>query len=485
MTSTTILRNMLFSDAYKFSMGQAGAALRPETFYLSFRKGGWQYIPFDLETEIQALLPQLPEVLEETHSFINQAGYGLNDAMVAALQSEITIKAAPKGTWVYQREPIVTISGPSFLVSWLEPLVLRMFFPIQLATAIKNGGVTDEMLLATCKEQAQIMKEVIGRVTKGAETAPLYDRIVIADERYSDSVTAQAKQILEIVKDPNRLFEVGMRAATCTEQHRICLKALREQGIMTTSNVALAYELGMTPVGTMGHEHIQRWGNDLDAYRAMRDMRTGTPSYLLDTFDTITSGIPNAIKVMKEVPHNCSIRYDSGDIFGQYIYAHGEFKRHGLEPAHILEDGLTHDDIVKFENLRQHTELPPKKQLYGAGGLWVSRHWPNPLTRDRVAAVYKLTQTSGEPRMKWGNEDGIGKQSIPGHPVAWRRLRGSGPLSIIGQDGEPVAENYVLVTGNPNAIKMLTNCNVVCEGEQPYLLSPKSERLVESLRRTA
>lgn len=478
------MTNMLLTDGYKFSMAQAGFPRRPETFYLSFRKGGWQYIPFDLEAEIRLMLPELPHILEQKHSFIDTHGYGMSGAMLEALRSTITIQAAPEGTWVYQREPIATLSGPSFLVSWLEPLAIRLFFPIQLATELKLHGakIPNGMLHATCEEQAQIMRRVLETVCPN-EASGLIEKIVVAERRYSASVTAQAKQILEVVKDPSRLFEVGMRAATCEEQHHICLQALREQGITATSNVALAYELNMTPVGTMGHEHIQRWGNDLDAYRAMRDMRVKAPSYLLDTTDTITSGIPNAIKVMKEVGHACSIRYDSGDIFGQYIYAHGEFKRYGLEPTHILEDGLTWDAIVKFENLRRHTELPPEKQLYGAGGLWVSRHWSNPLTRDRVAAVYKLTQTSGEPRMKWGNEDGIGKQNVPGHPVAWRRLRGSGPLSIIGQEGEAVAENYMVLSGNPDAPNQLRTCNVRCEGPQPYTLSPETRRIVDSLRR--
>lgn len=467
------------TDAYKNAMAQAGAPLRPETFYLSFRKGGWQYIPFDLEKEIRLMLPT--ERVAANDEFLNKHGYGRSDAMDKALFGSIDIKAAPAGTWVYQREPIATISGPSYLVSWLEPLALRLFFPIQLATEIKKWGLNlpYEMLRATCEEQAAIMRRVIEALGE----PDLLTRITVEPEPYFESVKAQAMEILQVVEDPKRLFEVGMRAATCEEQHTICLKALREQGIMTTSNMSLAMLLDMTPVGTMGHEHLQRWGSDLYGYRAMRDMRVGDPSYLLDTTDTITSGIPNAIRVMQEVEHTSSIRYDSGDIFGQYIIAHGAFKRKGLEPTHILEDGLTREAIAKFEFLRQHTQLAPEKQVYGAGGLWVSRHWSNPLTRDRVAAVYKLTQTSGSPRMKWGNEEGIGKQSVPGHPVAWRRLRGSGPLSIIGQAEEVVAEHYIVLNGNPEALKMLGICNVQCKGEQPYTLSPQTQRLVDALRR--
>lgn len=478
---------ILATDGYKFSMAQAGFPMRPETFYLSFRRGGWQYIPFDLEAEVRAMLPA--NSLNDQLQFLDQHGYGMSRAMTQALESgALRIKAAPARSWVYEREPILTISGPSFLVSWLEPHVLRLFYPIQLATLLKTrsreelatavvdpSGWLRAALDCTCEEQADIARRVIDAV--GA--TDVAQHVKVKTDKFRSWLTDRVQRLLAIVEDPNRIFEVGMRAASCEEQHRIALEVCREAGIRATSNVGLASDLGMTPIGTMGHEHIQRWGNDLDAYRAMRDMRVGAPSYLLDTFDTIRSGIPTAIRVMLEREHAASIRYDSGDKFGQYIYAHGEFKRHGLEPTHIIEDGLTDSETAKFERLREHTELAPSKQLYGYGGYLVGRGW-NGIDRDTVAAVYKLTETSGEPRMKFGNEKGLGKMSVPGHPVIWRRLRGSGPVSIIGQDGELVPENYVCLSGDPNALDQLSLCNAKgpSNEEVPYVLSPATENLV-------
>lgn len=476
--------SILTTDGYKFSMAQAGFPLRHETFYLSFRKGGWQYIPFDLQELVLTTMTPMGGTDVPAETFAANHGYRLNDAMGLALSLPLEVKAAPAGSWVYEREPILTVSGPSFLVSWLEPLMLRLFFPIQLATELKRHGtkIPDKMLRVTCDEQRSIVLKVIKAVCPADENV-LYDRIKVDGVAYVQSVTAQAQTLIDIVKDPSRIFEVGMRAATCEGQHTLVLDALRSLGIMATSNASLARQLEMKPVGTMGHEHVQRWGNDLDAYRAMRDTRLGAPSYLLDTFDTITSGIPAAIRTMQEREHQCSIRYDSGDKFGQYIYAHGEFQRHGLEPTHIIEDGLDAEVTAKFEKLREHTGLASEKQVYGYGGFLVSRHWPNPLTRDRVAAVYKLTETSGEPRMKFGNEAGLGKISVPGHPVIWRRLRGAGPLSVIGQEGERVPEDFVALNGNPEALSQLHICNVRCEGEQPYTLSPKTQRLVDTFNR--
>jgi nicotinic acid phosphoribosyltransferase len=232
----------------------------------------------------------------------------------------------------------------------------------------------------------------------------------------------------------------------------------------------------MTPVGAMAHEHVQRWGSDLAAFEAMRDMRSAPPTYLLDTFDTMGSGIVAAVEVMRQRAHACSIRYDSGNKFIQYLHACEVLNEAGLEPSHVLEDGLDLAATRHFEALRGFTGWPRDKQTYGYGGSIVSEPMSNPLGRDRVSAVFKLSQTGGVPRMKFGDERGCGKQSVPGRPVLWRRLRGEGPLGMIGQHGEPVAEDYLLVSGNGEAPGRLRVCN---------LADPERAEAVDSARRRA
>lgn len=480
--------NTLSTDAYKFSMAQAGFPLRKETFYLSFRKGGWQYIPEDYGAYLRALVP--PSIANaDDCGTLAECGYDLTPAMRHALFQGVEVHAVPARTWVYEREPILSVTGPSFAVSWLEAHALQLFYPIQLATEIKKHGrdIDPRMLLCTCEEQGLIAAQVIRDIAP--RDSELLSLIHVDEKKYTETVTRAAKDLLAVVENPNRIFEVGMRSTTCEAQHKLALKALKAVGISKTSHVALAlhHDTFMDPIGTMGHEHVQRWGSDLAAYRAMRDTRCPAPSYLLDTFDTITSGIVAAIRTMKEQPHDASIRYDSGDKFGQYIYAHGEFQRHGLEPTHVIEDSLDVEATRKFERLREHTGLPPEKQVYGYGGYLVASGWDNPLTRDRVAAVYKLSETSGEPRMKWGNEAGLGKVSVPGRPVTWRKLRGSGPVSIIAQEGEVVPEDYVILQGNEDSVEQVRLCNVQphLHTEVPYTLSPETQQLVAQIRRNA
>lgn len=479
---------LLRTDGYKFSMAEAGFPLRRETFYLSFRRGGWQYVPFDLEEEVRRLLPATINADAGRDEFLVHHGYDTTLPMMRAIRSEdIEIRAVPAHSWVYEREPLVTITGPSFAVSWLEPLVLRLFYPIQLATicaTTPEDALDSHLLYCTCEEQADIAIRVLDEVY-GPGSAKRH-LVPVMEDSYVASVGQVAERLLSLLKDPFRIFEVGMRSATCNEQHRLCLEVLRKLGIEKTSNVEAARDLSMRPVGTMGHEHVQRWGADLDAYRAMRDMRLGAPTYLLDTFDTITSGIPAVEQVLREHPHECSIRYDSGDKFGQYVYAHGNFQRLGFEPTHVIEDSLDYDATARFEALREHhTKLPPSKQVYGYGGHLVHGAWPNPLTRDRVSAVYKLSETSGEPCMKFGNEAGLGKTSVPGRPVAWRRLRGSGPISVIGQVDEEMPDAYLCLNGADHEDQQqLRICRADANRPEKvaHVLSPATQVLVTQLR---
>lgn len=483
MTTSSVLA----TDAYKFSMAQAGFPLRRETFYLSFRFGGVQLVPFDLAATVRAIVAALRSTADDL-AFAREHGYGPSDAMEAALgQADgLEIEAVPAGCWVYEREPILTVTGPSFLVSWLEPMLLWLNYPIQLATALKGPGPRPAGLLhATCAEHAAIIESVAEAVHV---PGPL--EVVREDEAYRDGVRARARALVKAVGgDASRVFEVGMRSAVCMEQHRVALQACRDEGITLTSNVMLARELGMTPVGTMGHEHVQRWGADLPAFRAMRDMRVTPPSYLLDTFDTMGAGIRAAVHVMREREHACAIRYDSGNKYIQYLHASELLRELELQPAHVLEDSLDDEATRHFERLREFTGWPAEKQLYGFGGFLVARPMGTPLTRDRVSAVYKLGQTAGEPRMKFGNEAGSGKRSVPGRPVVWRRLRGGGPIGIIGQVGEAVPEDYVDLSGDPEAVERLRLCNVhdlhkalAIPAEQRWVeLSPETKALVERL----
>jgi nicotinic acid phosphoribosyltransferase len=234
----------------------------------------------------------------------------------------------------------------------------------------------------------------------------------------------------------------------------------------------------MIPVGTMGHEHVQRYGSDLAAFRAMRERRPQRSSYLLDTFDTLRSGLPTALGlVCAEPERGDSIRFDSGDKEGQYRIATREAQRLGVRPVQILEDALDAEATARFEALRRELGWSPQEQFYGYGGHLVAKPAFSPFTRDRVAAIYKLSQTGPTPTMKFGDEQGRGKWSLPGRPVVLRRVRGPGPAGLIAQEDEPVPDGYRRYTGEAALLPL------PADAEPTVAPSPATRALVDALDR--
>src|SRR5690606_29595524 len=99
--------------------------------------------------------------------------------------------------------------------------------------------------------------------------------MTIDPEGYVARVGERVRELVEIVGDPSRVFEVGLRSVTCLEQHVLALEACRSAGVTKTSHVAAARDLGLRPVGSMGHEHVQRYGSDEAAFRAILERRVG------------------------------------------------------------------------------------------------------------------------------------------------------------------------------------------------------------------
>jgi nicotinate phosphoribosyltransferase len=477
------MARLLVTDGYKFSMAEAGWPLRQETFYASHRKGGLQVLPFDVEAMVRGVLP-VPEAGD--WEFLARHDYDMCAGFKAAiaLASQVQVSALPKNAVFHDREPIWSITGPSAVVSWLEPLVLMWSYRIQVATValLRPDELPSAVGTVTCDEQKQIVLETLDAV---GVKPPV---IAVDSEAYVARVIARVKELVEVTGSADRLFEVGLRAATCVEQHLLALEGCKAAGLTRTSHVFGARAKGLIPVGTMGHEHVQRYGSDDAAFRAMVERRASRSSFLLDTFDTIVSGIPAAYAIIQERGgwHD-SIRYDSGDKEMQYRFAAKLALEMGIRPVQILEDSFDTALTRRFEELRKEVGWKPEEQLYGYGGFIVAQTSGSVLTRDRVSAVYKLTQTGKRPCMKFGNEAGGGKQSLPGKPVLWRRRTGANcAFGVVAQEGEPVAEGYELLTGAPALLSpALNEAKSVSAHDLRLSHSKATEMVVADLKKEA
>jgi len=422
----------LLTDGYKFSMAQAGFPLRQETFTLSFRKGG----PFLVPINYTSLVPQLrPRELEDAEQhWLGLQGYEMTSAMQKALRGDLRIWAAPKGSWVNAGEPVITVSGPSFLVSWLEPLLIMVNFHLQVATALQNGV---REFKATCSDEALIIQALAEAV--GIPRGKVFVQVNMTD--YQEAVARRVGGVVEALNgDAHRAFEVGLRAATCLRQHMAALAACQAAGITSTSNTLGAYLLGMTPVGTTGHEHQQRWGEDLAGFRAIRDMRTAPPSYLFDTYDAFGKGIPALTQAIEEdYLFQGSVRFDSGDQTAQLLLI---LEKVGKAPNFIFEDGYTAVRTLTNEKMCVRLGIPSWQRKYGYGGYLVCAADWQQYTRNGVSAVYKLSESCG-PKMKFAGT----KSSLPGCPVTL--VSDTGIRRLVAQLGEELPGFHPLSADDP------------------------------------
>lgn len=442
-------RSVLETDGYKFSMAEAGWPLRTETFYYSHRRGGACMLPVDVESFVRDRLPK-PFGPEE-RSFLEENQYEAGPGVRAALAEHhrVVVHALPKHSWFFPGEPVFSVSGPSALVSWLEPLLLQLNYRIQVATlALREPErLAREVARATCEEHKEVVLETLDAVEAKAP------RIAVDENGYFMGVLGRVDRLQRAVGGaPDRIFEVGLRSAVCRMQHEVALRACRELKILRTSSVLGARSLGMVPVGTMGHEHVQRYGSDEAAFRAMRDRRPDRSSYLLDTFDVFRSGVPAALRLMAEcLGRMDSVRYDSDDKLSQYVFTESRARQRGVRPVHIVEDEMDDAKTREFEGMRKTMNVEPERQHYGYGGFIVCDPEFGALTRDRVSAAYKLSMTGGRAVMKFSAAPG--KESVPGRPVVWRRGSATGPVGIVGQADEPCPNGYTVATDAPQCYR--------------------------------
>ncbi len=444
----TLIRHasLLSTDKYKPVMARAGFPLRRETFVFSFRKGGPFWVPFDLEARVRELLPR---VESNDLQWLASQGLRVDEAQREALGGEVEVRALPKGSWFLAGEPILTVTGPSALVSTIEATVVALRFPIQVASAamLAPERLGELVGSVTCDSERELVLEAID----AAGVAPPFP-IAVDPDGYMAAVHARTRALLAAAGDPARVLEAGLRAATTLEQHELALTAAQDAGLVATTHLEGARELELNAGGTTGHEHAQRWGSDHAAFAAARDTLAGEVTYLLDTYSTRESGLPSALRALREAPERrASVRLDCEATMASDLRATiRELRSSGLDETCagiVLGGGLDAKRIAAFEGLRRRLEWPAARLRYLVGQSLVAPHVPLP-TRGEIGAVYKLGVTGGRPTMKFSDDPG--KASLPGHPVVFRpdRPGTEHAFGLVGQLGERAPRGTVLLDEN-------------------------------------
>ncbi|MGI6359751.1 MAG: nicotinate phosphoribosyltransferase [Acholeplasmatales bacterium] len=299
-----------------------------------------------------------------------------------------TMHAVKEGTPIFPREPILTVVGP-----------------------IIECQIIETMLLLTINHQSLI-------ATKTA-------RIVHA---------AKGRTVMEF----------GSRRAQGYDAANFGARAAYIAGAVGSANTYTDRLYNIPALGTMAHSYVQSFKSEYDAFLAYAKTYPNSTVFLVDTYSTLGSGIPNAIKVAKEylIPNGYrlkGIRIDSGDLAYLSKEARKMLDAEGLNDCKITVSNSLDEYLIR-ELIRQGACI----DSFGVGERLITSK------SDSVfGGVYKLSALKENgiwvPKMKLS--DNVEKTTIPGIKGLYRFFK----------DGKAIAD-------------VVTLKDEVIDEEKPYLL---------------
>ncbi len=308
----------MLCDFYEFTMSNGffknGFYKRSVYFDVFFRK-----VPDNGGFAIAAGLEQVIDYIRELHFDDEDIEYlrskGIFDeeflAYLKGFKFSGDIYAVPEGTPVFPNEPIMTVKAPAIEAQLIETFVL-LTLNHQTLIATKANRIVRAA-------QGRAVLEFGSRRAQGASGAILGARAA---------------------------YIGGCRGTACTITDEL---------------------YGVPAGGTMAHSWVQMFDSEYDAFKTYCELYPDNPTLLVDTYNTLKSGIPNAIKVFKEVllPQGrtkCAIRLDSGDI--SYL---SKKARKMLDDAGLTECKITASNALDEKLIRDLMMQGAQVDTFGVG----------------------------------------------------------------------------------------------------------------------
>lgn len=168
-------------------------------------------------------------------------------------------------------------------------------------------------------EEGTVMfpNEPIIRIKAPLYQAQLIETALLTIINFQSLIATKASRVCFAAKgDP--VFEFGLRRAQGPDAGTYGARAAIIGGCTATANVLAGKMFNIPVVGTHAHSWVQKFDNELDAFEAYAKIYPNNCLLLVDTYDVLKSGMPNAIKVFKELKAKghkpLGIRLDSGDL---------------------------------------------------------------------------------------------------------------------------------------------------------------------------
>src|SRR5690606_970804 len=146
--------------------------------------------------------------------------------------------------------------------------------------------------------------------------AQIIETLLLNILNFQTLIATKASRIRHSAKT-EMLLDMGLRRAHATGGYYASRAAI-VGGFDSTSNVKAAEDYNIPSSGTMAHSFIRSYEDELEAFRDFAKIRPKNCVLLIDTYNTLRSGLPNAITVAKEMESSgeqlLGVRLDSGDL---------------------------------------------------------------------------------------------------------------------------------------------------------------------------
>ncbi|MFA5514846.1 MAG: nicotinate phosphoribosyltransferase [Desulfuromonadales bacterium] len=432
----------LLTDLYELTMLagylEEGMHETPAVFDLYFRQN-----PFLGSYAVFAGLAPALRYLENLH-FTNEeiaylTGLGIfKPAFLHFLKNfrfRGRVLAPPEGTVVFANEPLLTVEGSLAEAQFVETALLNL---INFQTLIASKAA---------------------RLTTAAGDSAVVD--------------------------------FGLRRAQGPDGGMSVARAARIGGVDSTSNVLAGMRFGLPVKGTHAHSWVMAFPDELSAFRAYADCFPDDSILLVDTYDTLKSGLPHALIVARELRdrgHELrGIRLDSGDIAYLSKEARRMFDSAGFPEVKIVASNEMDENVI--HSVRSEGG---KVDIYGVGTKLATAAG---IGGGALGGVYKLVRFAGAPRLKITSD--LAKATLPDSKRLWRVVNGSDRfvMDIIALADEVLADgDTVFDPLNPLRHKTIPSGarfeevrQVVMEGGKPLYAEPPlpaaAERCAQQLRR--
>ena len=288
-----------------FELGKRDEIAYFDVFFRRIPDGGG----FAIAAGLEQLIDYIKELkfTEEDIDFLRAKGVFSEEFLSYLADFSFTgdMWAVPEGTPIFPNEPILTVRAPAIEAQFIETFVLL------------------------CLNHQSLIATKANRVVRAAEGRPV--------------------------------AEFGSRRAQGADGAILGARAAYIGGCAATACTISDRDYAIPATGTMAHSWVQMFDTEYEAFVSYCKMYPNNATLLVDTYDVLKSGIPNAIRAFKEIliPQgitSCGIRIDSGDITYLSKKARKMLDEAGLTDCKIVVSNSLDENIIR-DIIRQGAKI--------------------------------------------------------------------------------------------------------------------------------